>query len=488
MSSTQSDFTFDYTQNLQMIYDEIGPTSDLRTRFIEHEKFQAAIVFLETLVAEEKIEQTVLLPITIHSSQSFVESIITANLKSTVSFRKCIDAMIEGYAIITINNDEHVYLVGASKGNNRAITEPDNEKVLRGSHQGFIEDIHTNLQLIRQGIQDKNLMINYYTIGKKTKSKISMVYMKDIAQEDLVEEVKTRIDSIDVDMMFSPGYMSEFIEDTQWSPFPQILISERPDRAIAHLMEGRVVIFGGGSPSALIMPANFFSFYQSPDDYNSRFLTGSFYRIIRLISFVIAITLPAIYIATVSFHFEVIPESLLLPVKGSLENLPYPPLVEALLMELTIELIREAGIRLPSSISATIGIVGGLVIGDAVVAAGVVSTTMLIIVSLTAVSSYVVPSPEMNTAIRILRFPLMIAATVLGYLGIVFGLMILLIHLCKLETFNSPYFSPVAPFHWKELKDTFIRAPIWKLNKRPSDAQPKQQTKEENSRKWKQDE
>jgi spore germination protein KA len=198
--------------------------------------------------------------------------------------------------------------------------------------------------------------------------------------------------------------------------------------------------------------------------------------------------LPAIYIAIIGFHFEVLPEELVLTVRGAVDKIPYPPLIEALIMELTIELIREAGIRLPSAIGPTISIVGGLVIGDAIVKAGLVSNTMIVVVATTAIASYVVPSNEMSAAVRILRFPMMIAAATFGFVGIVFGVMALLIHLCKLESFGSPYFAPMAPFRWKDLKDSIVRMPVWKMNSRPLDHQPEKVQQQSESRKWEENE
>jgi len=311
--------------------------------------------------------------------------------------------------------------------------------------------------------------------------------MQGIADEVIVKEVEKRIQAINSDLIFSLGFVEEFLETSVTSPFPQMLNTERPDRVIANILEGRIVILGDGSPTALILPINFFAFYQSPDDYNSRSIAGSFYRMLRMFSFSIAVLLPATYIAIVSFHFEVIPGNLILPVKGSLENIPYQPLVEALLMELIIELIREAGIRLPTPIGQTIGIVGGLVIGESVVRAGLVSNLMVIVVALTAISSFVIPSTEMNTSVRILRFPFMIAAASFGFFGIVFCIMILLIHLCKLESFGRAYFAPLAPFNWKDMRDMLVRLPIWMQDERPKDASPQKTKRGGMSRPWKQE-
>ncbi len=260
------------------------------------------------------------------------------------------------------------------------------------------------------------------------------------------------------------------------------------DRVIGHLNEGRVAVFMEGNPSCLLIPVTFFAFFQSPDDYNSRWMIGSFIRAMRLVSIIIAVNLPAFYIAVIGFHFEVLPDDLVLPVVSSIRNIPFPPLIEALVMELTIELIREAGVRLPSRIGQTIGIVGGLVIGDAVVRAGLISNTMIVVVAITAVAAYSIPTTEMSDAVRFLRFPHMLLASTFGFVGIMFGFMFTLSHLCRLESFGTAYFAPWAPFRLKDIKDTFIRLPLWKFNTRPLDSKPRIMQKQSLSRGWKSNE
>ncbi len=317
--------------------------------------------------------------------------------------------------------------------------------------------------------------------------KVAIIYLKNIANDELIKEVERRISYINVDYLDSASQLEEYIEDDPNSMFPQILTSERTDRVASNLMSGRVALLCNGSPTALVLPTTFFSFFQSPDDYNSRWILGSFYRMIRLISFFVAIGLPALYISIVSFHYEVIPIDLVFTIKGSLEYVPIPPILEAVVMQLTLELLREASIRLPSPISQTIGVVGGLVIGTAVVQAHIVSNTMIIIVASTAIASFVVPISDMGTSVRLLGFPLMISASLFGFVGIMFMFMIIFIHLCKLESFGAPYFAPFAPFKWKEITETFIRMPIWLIKNRPTGPRPKKMTQQSNSRGWKKD-
>lgn len=470
--------------NAHFLEDYFYHSQDLQTSRFTLKQKKCVVLYFETLVDMDKLEQKFFVPLAGCIDNNNMESFTFEHFQKTSYFDEITNKMLNGFSIILIDGEKNAFLVDTALTNERTTDEPQNEKVVRGPHQGFVENININLNLLRKRIEDRNLVVQYITHGIK-KNAIAIVYMKDIANEEIVNEVQRRIKSISTDVTFSSGYIEEFIEDATSSPFPQLLNTERPDRVSANLIEGRIAIFMDGTPTVLIAPINFFSFYQSPDDYNSRAYIGTFIRLIRLFSFLIAITLPAIYIAVIGFHFEIMPEKLVVTVKGSVDNIPYPPLIEALLMELTIELIREAGIRLPSAIGPTISIVGGLVIGDAIVKAGLISNTMIVIVATTAIASYVVPSNEMSSTVRLLRFPMMIAAATFGFVGIVLGLMTLLIHLCKLESFGAPYLAPIAPFRWQDLKDSIIRAPLWKMKNRPLDSHPKEMKQQSSAKELK---
>ncbi|MCR8658731.1 spore germination protein [Paenibacillus endoradicis] len=454
------------TDNVNYLEAKFLYTQDLKNRrFVFNHKDCIAFYF-ETLVDQDKLQQNFFLQLSEFTSKFNEANYPFRNLPNTTSFDDVTEKLLGGFSAIYIDGEQRVFFIETAANFARTTSEPENERVVRGSHQGFIENLTINLNLLRHRIVDKSLYVQYITLGDKTNTKVALAYIKGLADEKIVETAIARLESISTDMVFSTEFLEEYIEDSTASPFPQMLNTERPDRVEANLMEGKIAIFADGSPTALLIPSNFFAFYQSPDDYNSRVYVGTFIRVIRLFSFVVAVTLPAIYIAVIGFHYGVMPQQLAITVKGSIDNIPYPPLVEAFIMELTIELIREAGIRLPSSIGTTISIVGGLVIGDAIVKAGLVSNTMIVVVAMTAIACYVVPSSEMSSAVRLLRFPMMFAASLLGFVGIVFGLMALLIHLCTLESFGSPYFAPIAPFRWNSLKDAILRMPIfWNKNR-----------------------
>ncbi|UVI27739.1 spore germination protein [Paenibacillus spongiae] len=459
-------------ENIHYLKEALFHTDDLVRQAVSIPGYTAEFLFMYTMCEQRKIREEILQPISDNKDGELEQILISMRANKHDDLEKVVDLVVKGNAVLFIDGIEECFVIEVKSDHARNVAEPNNERVVEGSHEGFVECISINLQLVRKHIENRNLVVKRYKLGNETKIETVIVYLQNLANPKLIDEVDRRIQNIDADNISTSEFIEEYIEDKSFSPFPQLLHTERPDRVIGNLLEGRVALLAEGSPTALIMPATFFAFYQSPDDYSFRSLQGSFIRFIRMFSFVIAIGLPAYYIAVVSYHFEVIPQELLLPIKSSIEHIPFPPILEALFMELTIELLREAGIRLPGPVGQTIGIVGGLVIGDAVVKAGLVSNAMIIVVALTAIASFVVPSHEMSASVRMLRFPVMVAASLFGFIGIVFSLMIILIHLCRLESFGTPYFAPAAPFRLKDWKDAIIRLPQWMLKQRPKDPAP----------------
>ncbi|WP_233713439.1 spore germination protein [Lederbergia citri] len=472
-------------ENLHFIKDALYETNDLKTRKITFNGIPGIIIYLDTMINPEELQRGILIPLSQVSPFQNIEDIITSpELTKTNYVNIAVTALLKGNSVLFLQNGTEFYVFKTQQIHPRSPEEPENEKVVRGSHEGFVGKLNINLNLIRSRIQNRQLKIEYYQLGWESNTRVALVYMEEIANPSLINELKKRIESISSDMIFSPGYLEEFIEDKPFSPFQQILYTERPDRVEAHLMEGRIAILSEGTSDVSIVPVTFFAFFQTPDDFNIRFYSGSIFRLLRFFSFWGAITLPSIYIAIVSFHFEIIPNDVITVVKGSIENIPFPPFIEALIMAVTIELIREAGIRLPTPIGQTIGIVGGLIIGESVVNAGLVSNIMVIVIALTAIMSFTIPSYEMSNTVRLLTLPIMIAAATLGFVGIVFCLMVIVIHLCKLESLGTPYLAPFAPLKVPNLKDSIIRLPIWMLNKRPKNIKPQKLRKQTPSREW----
>ncbi|BAU26315.1 spore germination protein KA [Aneurinibacillus soli] len=475
-------------KNKEYIQNQMFHSSDLKWRSIRFNQVEGLIVFFESLSDQQRIQKEIIRPLEENKEGTVDEIITSVEIARKSDLSQLPQTLVQGNCVLLFEGTAEAFIVGVVADYKRGILEPVNEGVIRGAHDGFIENLITNLYLVRKRIENPDLVVRYYQVGKATKTKLALLYMQDLANPELVKEVDHRLGSIVMDTTISPGFIAELIEDNPFSLFPQILFTERPDRAVAHLMEGRVVILSDGDPSALILPVTFFAFFQSPDDYHSRWIVGSLVRFIRLMSFIVASLVPALYIAVIGFHPEILPSNLIYTVKSSIDRVPFPPIVEAFLMQIALEVLREAGVRLPSRVGQTIGFVGGLVIGESVVRAGLISYPMVIVVALTAISSFVAPSNEISTTTRILGFPLMILASMFGLFGIMYGLLFILIHLCKLESFGTAYFAPVMPLRIKDLKDTFIRFPIWSLNQRPHDPHAKRLNQERYSRGWEQDE
>ena len=391
--------------------------------------------------------------------------------------KKLGEFLCNGETIIIRVNTKEMILIALPDIAHKQPDEPVNEHVLMGSREGLVESIDTSIALIRKRVRTPKLVIKMKAVGETTKTPVYYFYVEDVVDKGALSLVEERIDSIKIDILYSIGQISDHLEDNIWSPFPQLLKTERVDRITASLMEGKVVVVTELSTTALIGPITFFSFYQTPDDFNGRVVVSSFYRVLRFGSFLMAIFLPAFYIAIVSFHFEILPLQLSNQIKTDINHIPYRPILEAFILEMTIELIREASIRLPTAVGQTIGIVGGLVIGDAIVRAGLVSNMMVIVVAFTAIASFVVPSTDMNSTVRFLRFPFMILASFFGFLGIAFGLIILVIHLFNLSSLKRPYLAPLIPFAPKEIPKAFLRVPFFKASRQAEGFSPKEDDK-----------
>ncbi|WP_150285628.1 spore germination protein [Rummeliibacillus sp. TYF-LIM-RU47] len=400
----------------------------------------------------------------------------TATQKESYDLEKLVEYVCQGYAVLLLLNSQQMVSFTMPNLPHRIPDEPTNEAILRGAHEGFIEDVDVNLGLVRKRMRVPDLIVKKITVGIDNKADIYYFYLARFANQDNLADLERKLQGMkdQADGLYSSGQLNDFIEDSPYSPFPQIMNTERPDRVFANLTEGKIVIMTDYSPTAFITPVTLFSFYQSPDDYNSRVIVGSFYRMVRVVSFLTAVYLPAFYIAIVSFHYEVLPIELSKKLKLDISEIPYIPLIEALIVEIIIELIREASVRLPKSLVQTIGIVGGLVVGDVIINAGLVSNMVVIVVALTAISSYVVPSVELNTSVRVLRFPFMFAAAFFGFFGIVIGLLLLNIHLCNLNSLKSPYFFPLVPFTPNRMGQILFRGKHTKSNVQPSSFDPEE--------------
>lgn len=475
-------------KNMQRTMMLFSHVYDIKTRTLLFNNKRLCVVYIETIANKDIINERIIKVICELRKGNILTDIPVSDITLTNHFEEIETALASGNAVLFLDSEQEAYIVGTNQFQPRNFSEPSAERTILGSHDGFGESLNLNISAIRNRIRSSNLKIEIIPVGEEVTTNVGIVYLENVANEEIVRKVKERVDSIRIDSGLTSGKIEEFIEDSSYSPFPQILKTERPDRVVANIVEGRIAVLTEGDASVSIMPVSFFSYYQSPDDFDVRPLISSFLRIIRIIAFFFSVTLPALYIAIVSFNYEIIPYDLLQALKGSVDYIPFPPIIEAIIMQLILELLREASIRLPSSISQTIGVVGGLVIGTAIVQANLVSNPMVVIVALTAISSFVIPIHEMSFSLRILSFPMIVAASVFGIVGIAFGWVYIFMHLIKLESVGAPYFSPIAPIRLNELKDTLIRIPIWKMNTVPSTSNSPKKTLSNWKKEWKNNE
>ncbi|MCQ6557405.1 spore germination protein [Paenibacillus mendelii] len=402
-------------------------------------------------------------------------------IQDVTDINSLLSSLLSGDVVLLLDGCTQGFAIGMRGGKDRGVMESTTESVIRGPKEGFTENMRTNAALIRRKIKDSRLWMETKSIGRVTHTDVAVMYIKGIVNDKILEEVHTRLDRIDIDGILESGYIEELIQDETYTPFPTVYYSERPDVIAAELLEGKVAIIVDGTPNVLIVPALFISFTHAAEDYYQRADISSLIRIIRYISMFVALLAPSLYIAVTTFHQEMLPTQLLIGLAAQREGVPFPAFIEALMMEVAFEVLREASLRMPKAIAQAISIVGTLVIGTAAVEAGVVSAVMVIVVSITAISSFVLPAFPMSMSFRMLRFPMMGLAASFGLFGIILGVIALVLHLCSLRSFGVPYMSPLAPFIKADNKDTIIRVPWWGMFSRPRLINQKNIVREQNN-------
>ncbi|GIP23751.1 spore germination protein [Paenibacillus sp. J22TS3] len=382
-------------------------------------------------------------------------------MPSTVakSAEDAVDHLVRGEVLLYLSESDKIFMFNLVKYKKRAVSESKNELVVIGPQEAFIEDINSNLSLLRHKIKHPDLKTIRYEAGKYTKTVIYIVYIEGLCEPEIVRDLDQEMRNMDLDGVLGISYTAEQTKKGNRTPFPQFQYTERPDSVAASLLEGRVGILQDGTPSALLVPVTFFSLMQSSEDYYQSFMSASWIRMVRLLFAVISMLLPSLYVAITTFQPEMIPTDLLLTFAAARENIPFSALTEALIMELTFEGLREAGTRIPKPVGQTISIIGAIVIGQAAVQAGIVSTPMVIVVSITGIASYIIPHYELGLALRLLRFPLLILGGTTGLIGVFIGTFVVFGHLVNLKSFGTPYMQPVAPLILKDWKDVFVRVP-----------------------------
>jgi spore germination protein KA len=387
-----------------------------------------------------------------------------------------VQGILSGDTLVVIEGVEQAILVSTRGWKDRGIEEPSSENNVRGPRDGFTESIRTNTAHVRRRIKDPRLRFDALVLGTRSRTDINIAYIQDLVKTGLVEEVKQRLEHIKIDAILESGYLEELFEDSPFSPFNTVQSTERPDKVASALLEGRVAIFTDNTPVVLIVPTFFWQFIQAPDDYYNRYWSGTFFRIVRYLAFLISLLLPSVYVMLVSFHYEMIPTQLALTIASGREVVPFPVLLEAVIMELAFELMREAGLRMPKPIGQAVSIVGSLIIGQAAVQAGLVSPFMVIVVAITGISSFAIPSYSSSLAIRIFRFPLLVASGLFGLLGFATVFFVLLLHALSIRSFGESYLTPASPFRPSDQRDMLLRMPLWMMDERPGFAQDSQRT------------
>lgn len=378
--------------------------------------------------------------------------------------------MFAGDVLILVDGFEKAIKIPDKGYPGMGVKEPQSEKVIRGSNEGFADSIKINTALIRKRLRTPKLKVREVRLGTRSNTNVDIVYMEDLVYPKLVGEVEKRLGRYEIDGVMDSGIIEQLSEEKWYSPFPQFQTTQRPDRAAMAILEGRIVVFSDNSPVGLILPTDYNSFIQTSDDYYNRWEIASFGRILRFLASFFALTFPGIYLAVTNFHTQILPTPLLLSFAAARQGVPFPAMVEVLLMEIAFELLREAGVRLPGAMGNTIGIVGGLIIGQAAVEANIVSPIVVIVVAFTALCSFAIPNEEFASAFRVLKFGFILLCSWLGFYGFLFGLLLVLIHLSHLKSFGIPYLMPFVGADltgYEDQRDFVIRQPLFKITRRP---------------------
>jgi spore germination protein KA len=474
----------DLKDNLNQIKQEFGNSADVVIREFEigSLQVQAAAVFIDNLIDKKMVDDFIMRSLMIDTTQETLKNrvkdknvldfikdnaLTIGEVEAIKDWNGLIMSILTGDTVILINGWAEAISGSTRGGESRAITEPSTQVVIRGPKEGFTESIGTNVSLVRRRIKSPNLWLEAMKIGNVTQTDIAIMYIKGIVNDELVQEVKQRLNDIEIDAILESGYIEELIQDQTFTPFPTVYDTERPDTVAGNLLEGRIAVFVDGTPFVLIAPATFFMFFQSAEDYYQRYDIGMAIRLLRYVAFFISLLGPSVYIAAITFHQEMIPTPLLISLAAQREGVPFHAVVEAFMMEVTFEILREAGVRMPRAIGQAVSIVGALVLGQAAVQAGIISAAMVIVVAITGISSFAIPAFNMAISLRLLRFLIMIFAATMGFYGVAIINIIIIAHLCSLRSFGIPYMAPLAPFILADQKDTVLRLPLWSLLTRP---------------------
>ncbi|WP_047982981.1 spore germination protein [Ornithinibacillus californiensis] len=446
----------------------------LRTIHIPGINKNAAIFFINTITNPMSIEDYIVSPLLQNNDATKqVEDIITVqSMKTNTRISDIVTHINNGNTALFVDGEKHAYLIGSSNFEGRAVEKTQNENVVKGPKEAFNEKAATNISLIRKKIKSESLVVESLIISKRSRNDLYIVYEKDLVDDKLLQNVKNRVNSLDVDAVQNLSLLEQHIEERKYSIFPTVLYTERPDRAASFIEDGYIVLLMDNSPDSLVLPATFWSFFHTSEEHYLRFPYGNFTRLLRIMALFITLFTSSVYVAVVTYHSEMVPPDLLLAIAATREKVPFPAAVEVFLMEFAFELIREAGLRVPSPIGPTIGIVGALILGQAAVQANIVSPIVVIIVALGGLSSFAIGDISMNFTVRIGRLLLLFAASFMGLFGLTALFTMGIFYMVSIKSFGVPYLSPLTPFYASS-GDKIFRKVLQKEILRPGYVKPK---------------
>lgn len=471
----------DLAQNEQTLMGILTNCSDVVYRNLTIQKHRLLLIYVDGLLDTKHLDEVVLKPLLFdglpdNSTPNEIgewlqnQSVPIGETKTVVTIKDVVSYVLKGEVAILAEGEQSALVASIKGWSKRSIEEPGSEQVIRGPREGFVETIRVNTSLLRRKIRSPKLKMEAQTIGDLSQTDVVVAYIDGIVSNEVLNEVRQRLNRIQIDGVLESGYIEEFIQDSPFSPLPTVQYTERPEVVAANLLEGKVGIFVDGTPFVLTVPMTFWGALAASEDYYERFMIATAIRWLRFVFGFIALALPSLYVALISFQQEMVPTTFLITIAKSQEATPFPAVVEAFIMEIMFEALREAGVRLPKAVGSAISIVGALVLGQAAVQAGIISAPMVIVVASTGIASFTIPRFNLGTGIRMLRFPLLALAGTLGFFGITIGLLLILLHMASLRSFGIPYFSPLAPLTRGSLRDVLIRAPWWGMKTRPETA------------------
>lgn len=515
------DITNDISQNLKYIESKYNTeiNSDIMLRKFsltaKNKTFKAFLLYIDGMVNSDLINRFILNPLMLRNdSNTFdgnlkqetnspqpienisikkfnLESYIYSNLmpqnslEKITNFKDTFSGVNSGNCILFVDTINVAFDIDVKGFKQRSVEAPNNEVIIKGSQEAFVENLRTNTSLLRRIINNENLIIENMVIGDISKTKLAICYMNNIANPKLVNEVKYRLNNLELDSIFSSGQLEQLIEDNDYYGIPSLISTERPDKSATFLMQGRVIILMNGTPYATIAPAVLIDFLSSPEDSNLKVIFANFLKLIRLFAYFITLLAPAFFIAITGFHQELIPTELLLSIFASRENVPFPIIFELLLMEISFELIRESSLRVPGPVGSTLGIVGALILGDAAVSAHIVSPILIIVVAITGLSSFAIPDFSFSFHLRVYRFLFIFLGYISGFLGIGLGLFLYISMLCSIKSFGVNFTAPFSPYLGIGSNSYFIK-PTWEQETRANYILPKKEKSQPKiSKKWK---